>query len=273
MWLVYAAGVGLLLALVRREWRAVLLATYAGLIVFTVVPHVVGLPGTGVIDSFAAYLALYALFGPLAGYALAVLLDWAATRLRLHNRAPALVCAAVVLLAAVWGIGWQRGILTPQVTQILTQADADAMTWISANTPRNARFLVNAFPAFGGTLLVGSDGGWWLQFLTGRQSTLPPATYGSERGVSDQPKVRDSIVGLWEKLRGRPIRDLTAVRVDVGTPVNIATLRAHGVTHIYDGANAEPREREDWLDTSTLRNSPDFRLIYEQDGVRIFEMR
>jgi len=37
--------------------------------------------------------------------------------------------------------------------------------------------------AYGDSVIVGSDGGWWLPLLARRQTTLPPINYGSEQGV------------------------------------------------------------------------------------------
>ena len=43
------------------------------------------------------------------------------------------------------------------------------------------RFLVNSFPAYKNSVIVGSDGGWWLPLLARRNTTLPPITYTFEK--------------------------------------------------------------------------------------------
>jgi hypothetical protein len=183
--------------------------------------------------------------------------------------------AGGLIITALWGINGQRGLVNAQAHQLLTPADVVAMAWVRDNTPKDARFLVAACPCFGaGELLTGTDGGWWLSYVTGRESTLPPITYGSERGVSDRPTVRAGIVGLWERLRGKPMRERGAVLVDVTRPDSIEALRANGITHIYDGAGAPSDPlTADAIDVDAIKASAAFELIYEKDGVRVFHLR
>ncbi len=82
---------------------------------------------------------------------------------------------AVLLGLLAWGLRETRQILNP-VTIIVDQADLQALAWIEANTPEEARFYIN------GTLWQtgvyrGVDGGWWIMPLTGRQTMIPPSMY------------------------------------------------------------------------------------------------
>jgi hypothetical protein len=266
---------GAVLALARREWRIALLAIWSALIVALITPGTFGLPGTGIIDHLTAYIALYVTLGPLAAYAIGATALWAAERARIDGRVVGAALAAGLVGVGVWGATWQRNVVNTQAHQLLTPADAAAMAWVRGNTPATARFLVAACPCFGaGELLTGTDAGWWLAYVTGRESTLPPITYGSERGVSDRPEVRAGIVGLWERLRGKPMRERGAVLVDVTQPDGVAALRDNGVTHIYDGAGTPPDPlTADAVNIDALKASPAFELIYDQDGVRIFRLR
>jgi hypothetical protein len=269
------AACGAVLALARREWRIALLAIWSALIIGLITPGTFGLPGTGVIDHLTAYIALYVTLGPLAAYAVGAIAAWAVERARVSVRIAQIGLAVGLIFTALWGINGQRGLVNAQAHQLLTPADAVAMAWVRDNTPKDARFLVAACPCFGaGELLTGTDGGWWLSYVTGRESTLPPITYGSERGVSDRPTVRAGIVGLWERLRGKPIRERGAVLVDVTRPDSIEALRANGITHIYDGAGAPSDPlTADAIDVDAIKASAAFELIYEKDGVRVFHLR
>lgn len=70
----------------------------------------------------------------------------------------------------------------PNQYALATRADLRAADWIRQNLPPDSKFLVNSFFAYGDTLIVGSDGGWWLPSLTGRKTNLPPMPYATERG-------------------------------------------------------------------------------------------
>ncbi len=81
----------------------------------------------------------------------------------------------VVLGFLAWGFRDTRQILNP-VTIIADQDDLQALAWINANTPEDARFYINVLPWQTG-IYRGEDGGWWILPLTGRQTLVPPAMY------------------------------------------------------------------------------------------------
>ena len=113
------------------------------------------------------------------------------------------------------------------------------------------------FPAYGGTLVVGSDGGWWIPLLAGRRTTLPPVTYGSER--SAVPGYAERINGFAAALREHPLPGEEGLRL----------IREAGITHIYSGAN---HGQDDRIDVEALRAHPAFRVVYDRDGVVIFAL-
>lgn len=274
LWLAVA---GLGIAIARRAWRVALLGAWSGLLIVSITPGTLGLPGSGVIDTLTGYIALYVTVTPLAAYGAASIGDWLLTRLKLGQRQEPLLAVfttGACVLLALWGVGWQRNIVNTAAYQLVAPADMRAMEWIRNNTPAGARFLVNAFPAYDGTLIAGSDAGWWLPLLSGRQSSLPPLAYGSERGVSEVPAVRDATINLWIALRGAPLADGRPIRIDVTRPEALSLLRARGITHVYSGAERSPeRENADYIDTSALRSSGAFQMIYDRDGVEVFAMR
>ncbi len=274
-WMLVLASAGVFIALAQRRWRVAMLAIWTGLMIATVTPQTFGLPGTGIIDQFTAYIALYVTVLPLCGYAVAALHEWLALRgplvpsknkAALHAGATAL---AVVLMGA-WGASWLPRTIEPN-RQMLTVADERAMAWIREHVPAEARFAVNTFPAYAGTLIAGTDGGWWIALLTRRSTTLPPMTYGSEK--FERADFYKQTNGLAQSLRGRALPDGRPVTVTLTTPENVQLLRNDGVTHIYIGANAIPGpDVVDHIDANALRQSNAFHLIYDQDGVSIFEL-
>ncbi|MCS6848829.1 MAG: hypothetical protein RMN52_14080 [Anaerolineae bacterium] len=274
-WLLALAIVGLGVAIAQRQWRPTIFAVWAGLLLFTVTPNTFGLPGNGVIDQLTAYIALYVPVAPLAGYGLAELHTWVTSRLeaRLQWMAHAYLPAtlAATLAIAAWGAAtWLPRVVEP-VRQMLTPADERAMAWIAANLPENARFVVNTFPAYGGSLIAGTDGGWWIPLMTKRATNLPPITYGSE--AFEDPAFYRETNAFAAALRGAPLTDPAPRAINLATPENIQRLRAAGFTHVYKGANQTPGPAQaDWIDTAALRNSDHFQLIYEAGGVEIFAL-
>ncbi len=268
-----AAGLALLVAAWRRDWRGALFALWGVLLVACVVPQVLGLPGTGTIDSLTAFIALYLVTAPLAGAALAAaqagLGGLLARRPGVSGLGAGLLALAL-LGAAAPGVATQSRIVLG-TTQMVTQADMAAMEWVRANTPADARFLISCFPAYGGTLVAGTDAGWWIPLLARRQVTVPPITYGSEQG--EQIGYRARVKEFATTLRGRSLNDTRPVRVDPTGPEAVELLRAQGVTHVYIGAHPFPTpDAGDSLDLEALRASPAFRSVYARDGVEIFEL-
>ena len=265
------ALLGLLVAGWRREWRMALPALWAALLVLIVVPYVVGLPGAGVIDSVTGLGTLFIPAALLAGYALGAAqaaLGVAAGRFRLHAALPAAV-AGVALLATIAATTGRQAAMVSGETALVSDADLAAIAWIKANTPADARFLVNSFPAYGGTLAAGSDAGWWLPLLAGRWASLPPLTYGSEQGeiVNYQKHLNNFIVAL----RGRPLSDPSPVLVDLTKRSAWRAVRSAGAGYVYNGAHPYPRA-VDRFDSAILRADPRFTLVYDQGGVEIFQV-
>lgn len=267
------AFLGGLVGLATRQWRVLLLAVWAGLLLLTATPQTFGLPGAGVIDSLTAYVGLYTFVAPLAGVALGAAQDWlenAPALARAKQAAPRLAAAGGLALALGSAISWQPRMADARY-QLATPADMSAMAWIKTNTPPQAKFFVNTFPSYGGTLLAGSDAGWWLQFLTGRVTNLPPITYGSEKMASLEEK--QAVNRLGANMRNKPLTDLSATRLDLSSAGALELLRANGFTHVYIGAHQNPPPSQaDWVDPAPLRVSPAFRSVYAQNGVEIFEL-
>jgi hypothetical protein len=161
------------------------------------------------------------------------------------------------LLLVLWAVGWQRHILDAGY-QLLTPADSLAMEWIRHETPADAKFLVNSFPAFT-SLYAGSDGGWWLPFLTGRQSNLPPITYGTEAG--EQPDFVPAIRQLNARIQQHP----------VASAATASLLHRLGFDYLYDGPAANPPP--EYINPAALARSPFYSVIYQQQGVTIWKIR
>lgn len=255
--LIGLALMGILFLIWRRSWRGLVSIGWVALALLAANPYWVGLNGAGIITNFAVLIASYLVLSPLAGIAIDNLLAEAARLLRLAwfaSKAQVLIGAAVLL----WGLGQQQAIVDHQY-QIFTSADNAAMGWIRRETPPNARFYVNCFPAYGGTLYAGSDGGWWLPLLANRQTNLPPLTQGTE--VGEQPNYQQKITTLNRSIQQQALN----------TPEAAAALQAAGFSYLYDGPAAAPPN--EYIDSALLSQSPLYEEVYHQDGVTIWKVR
>lgn len=270
------AILGAALALASKRRALLQPCLWAAIALLFVRPQLIGLPGAGVIDNLTVYISLFALASPLAGFALADIgaraTRWLLQDLREGQRAPAMF-AVVAAGAACVALTVPNQLLTLDLPrfQLATPADLTAMRWIEQNTARSSRFLVNAFPAYWGSVLAGNDAGWWIPFLAHRDNTLPPLLYDVERGVSDNPEIHARTIGLWQALRARPMTDDRPTGVDLTTDQAYRLLIRHGITHVYSGANSTPRRSQsDYIDTTLLRHDSRYALIYDNGGVEVF---
>jgi hypothetical protein len=254
----------------NRHKAGVIASLWWGLVVLAANPHWVGLPGTGSISNFAIAIAAYIPAGLLLGGATGWLMNGmeghpVVDRKRigwLSNqgvRQALLFCLALVL--AFFGIRQTISYVNVPTHALVTRPDLRAAAWIQENIPQETCFLVNSFLAYSGSVVVGSDAGWWLPLLAQRQTTLPPLSYGLE-------------VEPWPGYR-KYVRELTTIIEEQGIlhPDSMAALQQRGVSHVYIG---QQQGRVNYsgpaiLNPNQLLSSERFQLVYHQDRVWIFE--
>lgn len=244
--------------LLRRRWQPFAVLAWVALAIVAAHPNWLGLPGAstisnfdGVLDNFTVMISLYMpaslLFGYLGAQALRVLPRRPAC---LHSSAP----LVVTLLLALAGTRNALAVINPDYV-LVTYPDLQAMRWIEANTPPDARFLANHFFAYEGHVIVGSDAGWWLPLLAGRANTVPPITYGHE--AADDPSYIERVNGLAHFLEGHTLDD----------PAAVAELRRQGITYVYIG------QKGGSLSPEVMAASPAYRLLYHRDQVWVFGLQ
>jgi hypothetical protein len=224
-------------------------------------PNLMNLPGTGIISNFAllifAYIPVSLLLawgGSAAIRALVGLRGWVPSAIRF-------LAACLMLLAVGSGLTQRLSDVQPARFALFQRPDARAAGWIRANTPPDARFLVNSFAAYGGGLIAGSDGGWWLPLSAGRATTQPPLNYGNER---------EPVQGYITWINALP----NALKADGLSATNIRLLKDRGVGYIYVGQahGMIGAEGPALLDPAVLLNDGRLRLLYRQDRVLVFEI-
>ena len=230
LWL--AAGGALAWALWRRRAEAVTWLLWLGGALVITNPQWLGLPGEGLITNFVLLLFAYG---------------------------PAAVLAGALLGLGVWGAAQRASQLTPLQSQLVTRPDVRAAAWLRANTAPEARIGISGFLAYGGTIAVGADGGWWLPLLAGRATTVPPITYVVERMSRSDGVAR--VNALMELVAERGWAD----------PAVLAEARAEGVRYIYFGQRqGRVNNPEGAADPAALLDRPELQLVYRQDHVWIF---
>jgi hypothetical protein len=251
----------------RREKSVALMGLWWFLILLATNPQWLHLPGEGVITNFTLFIAAYIPASILIGAGI----GWLHLSLqgsffvKLYNGRRWVYSFLLLLLVTgigLWSARQRLSDLQVMSGALVTRPDIQAAEWIQENIPKNGRFLVNSFFAYGDTLIVGSDGGWWLPLLTLRQTTLPPLTYGSEQGP--RPDYILWVNQLTSELHAKGITH----------PDVMALLRERDVKYVYVG---QRQGRVNYngpnvLSPDVLLSSPFFRLIYHQDRVWIFEV-
>jgi hypothetical protein len=257
-WLAMLSGLGV--GLWNRQRGVLLCGLWGGLLLFLANPAWLGLPGTGVVNNFSVVISVYVLAGLLCG-ALLVAAICPAERKGWRWLGPALAVGCVA--AGLWGARDRMGDLDLRGHAPVTRPDVAAAAWIGENTPEGACFLVNSFPAYGGGAVVGSDAGWWLPLLAERSNTVPPLSY-----VNEVPP--ESGVVLRVERLARLVQEVVPAQ-----PEMAQALRREGVSHVYIGQRqgrvnyAGP----DVLNPQAFLESPDYRAVYHQDRVWVFEIQ
>jgi hypothetical protein len=258
-YLLILGALGALASLGARRWMLAAMIPWTVLVASVAAGQLVGLPGLGLMQSFAVIIALYIPISLACGWMFGALAAMLRARVA---AAPAIIAAAALALTVV-GLQQQATILTPS-SIIVTHPDIQAMRWIDTNTPTDARFLVNGFRIYGGRSAVGADAGWWLPLLAHRANTMPPQ-YAMVNEVPTPIDYTRRIVDLVADLEGNA----------PGSPVGIRALCANEVTHVYigQGQGSVGAGARSLIDPAGLLRSPAFQLIYQHDLVLVFKFR
>jgi NADH:ubiquinone oxidoreductase subunit 6 (subunit J) len=248
-----AAVLGAAWALLRRSGRALTLALWVALLFLLSNPRLLGLPTT-LVNNGAVVLALYLPVGMLGGYFCGELLAW------VTRRWDACLGELGLAVLVVAGIAIGLASLSRRILQpwrfFVTEDDMRAYTWIRQSVPEDAIFAVQAIQGISPLLMHGIDGGYWIPYMTGRRSTLPPMPYVSELSLTDA----EPINRLAAETRGLP-RDHEA----------LARLRAQGITHVYVVEPCPGPVQGTWKPEDFAADRA-YRLVYHRGTVWIFAL-
>ncbi len=251
----------------KREKGIALISLWWLFIFVAANPQWLNLPSEDILDSFVILIAAYFPAAIIIGAAFGWIITSLETKVFGYKQYRLVsVSFLPLLLALVCIVGLYAGrarlfdIQVPAHT-LVTRPDLRAFDWIQKNTPEHASFLVNSFFAYDNNLIVGSDAGWWLPLLANRRTSLPPLTYGIERGPTSDYRV-------W-------INQLPAEILAKGIthPDVLNLIRDRDFDFIYIGQQqGAVNSNGSFLDLGVLVADPHFEPVYHQDRVWIFSI-
>jgi len=252
------AGLGFVLALLRRGWFALTLLIWTGLLFAAANLDRLNIPGSGFINNTSVQISLFIPISVLGGYFLAMLvsgLRLLLERLPTNQKRGQVVLYALVCLicagATIRGARTLIPLLNP-VTFLYRQADQAAMEWIEENIPPGETILVNTF-SWGYGLFAGSDGGYWISPLAGIQTMPPPVLYGMSHNIAEVSATNQLSQQIIDK--GNQPRELAAL------------MRQAGLRYIYIGAKGGA------LSARNLLESGLFQALYQTNGAWLLKAR
>lgn len=267
-WVLFA--IAFIWGLYRRNKPILLIGLWWILILLVANPQWLRLPGAGALTNFAVFIAAYFPVGIILGGVFGIIIDFLFKYLeKLTQKHPLLnqyqiASIFLTLVFLITGVYYGRQslkLIHPDIFALITYPDIKAMQWIKQNTPEDAKFLVNSFLAYNDTTSVGSDGGWWLQYLTLRPSTQPPINYGSETTTASD--FTQSIKALTATIQENGVTN----------PKSWDLLLKNEVTHIYIGQkHGRVNYSGSVIEPLELLKDERFTPIYHEDRVWVFEV-
>lgn len=232
-------------------------------------PQWLRLPGTGVITNFAVFIAAYIPTIILLGGAIGLIIDLLTDIF--DNNYPNIiifkyslikcVLSMLLLFFSVYSIKNTLNLIDTKYFALITKPDLKAMTWINRNISNDSIFIVNSFLAYNDTTAVGSDGGWWLPYLSSRNSILPPINYATEK--NQNPNFIKVVSELTSTVQENGITSDEVWNL----------LLNNRITHIYIGQkHGKVNNSGPTINFDDLSKDPRFKEIYHIDRVWIFEL-
>ncbi len=252
MWI--AAGISLW----KRSKKALLIILWWFLLAIATNPQWLKLPGSGVISNFALGIAIYIPASIILSHAIIITIETYYPDC-LSSRTVQRLIGAGLVLTSLAGTYSRLHDVEIKTHALVTRPDLIAMQWIESNIPPGSIFLINSMPAYGGSRVVGNDGGWWLPLLAHRANSVPPLTYGFEEGPT--PDYQDQVLTF----------NLQIYDSDLSSPSVLNLLQEHHINYVYLGQQQGRVNNTHWhIPPSELIESPHYQLLYHQDMVYIF---
>ena len=244
------AALAALLGIRRRRHVTILILLWCSLALLLANPVVIGLPYISFVTNEVLVVCLFIPAMLLISGACSMLVEALERRWTRLGHVQ-LVFAIIVLAWGVWRAPAFQSVVN-QDTVIATAGDMAAVRWASGGTPADARFLTNT-SGWLGPVDRGSDGGWWLLPLAGRQVSTPPVVYTY---APDAIVAQIQADTAWLRMAG------TADDATIA-----AFMRQRGYSYVF------ATQRGTTLNTMRLRSSALFEEVYANATVSILRLR
>ena len=257
--LILVIAASLLSLIIKRNLFITLFLWFLFLVAFKA-GQLIRLPGANMIQNFAVIIALYIPISILLGWFFGTITDFI---IQYNKNIGQIMAVSAIILLGIWGVFDQRNIVDEDRFALVTKPDMKAMQWIGDNTPQDARFLVEGFRIYNGTSAVGSDAGWWIPLLTGRQNTMPPQ-YALLSEIPVTPNYSEVVVTLVAGLETNSLNSENGLNL----------LCEQEITHIYigQGQGEVGYGATQLFSPDMLAENQAYQLLYRHDRVYIYEL-
>jgi hypothetical protein len=248
-WLMILASLAAVVGVFRRNKLVLCCLLWMVALYLMANVHVLGIPLLSITNLGAVLIMFYLPIGLIIGSAAQELLN------SLYLRWRGLIIRLVmgIILAASFVASHVRVTEIETFRYFVTPGDITAMTWIRANTPPDALFAVNTYfwlpngPH-------GTDGGYWIPYFTGRQTTV--GTMINNLGGGEY---LGEIVEMSHAVEQLEIDN-----------TSLSDLQAMGVDYVYIGRGGD--FSGPGLNATQLKETEGVSLLYQEDGVFIFQI-
>ena len=234
---------GMLFGFYKKQNEIILLSFWILMLLIFSNPYWLDLPISGLIDFITVLSVLWMPISIICGYLICGLLDKNIFR----KKEVIFIFMILVVTSSVFS---QTQLIRPS-TQYVFEPDIDAMYWINENTKDNSNFLISSAKSIG--FVEATDAGSWIPIFTQRQVSVPSMLYGGE---GDQELLNQ--VNLLHEASNNPSSDSS-----------LAIFEKYNVTHVYIGV----RKTRNSMNVANFEKSNNFKLVYSNNGVYIFEIQ
>ncbi len=244
------AALAALFSILRRRHISALILLWCTLALLLANPVMIGLPYISFVTNEVLVVCLFIPAALLIGGACSIVAEAIEQRWS-RARHVEVFFAILTLVWAIWRVPAFQSVVNPD-TIITTADDMTAVRWATSGTPADARFLVNT-TGWLGPVDRGSDGGWWLLPIAGRQVSTPPVVYTYAPDAIVTQVQADT---AWLRAAGKA-DDVTIA----------AFMRQHAYSYVFATQHGTT------LNSERLRASPLFEEVYANTTVSILRLR
>jgi len=249
-WLLMTTVIAALIGLIRRSKLVIIALIWTILLYLLGNAYLTGIRVLSITNLGAILIMLYMPMGLIIGAAVQEVLTLLPTSRRSQVGA---VVAVGILLFGVWGAR-ERATDVEAYRHFVKPADLTAMEWIDENIPDDATFAINTY-FWLPRAPHGVDAGYWIPYLTGRETTAPAMIIPgeAEQALTDRFIERSHLAEQLES------------ELDP-----LSKLYDMNIRYIYIGSVGD--FSGPGLQLDFLRQSKRVKVLYEQDGVTILEI-